>query len=167
MAIRPLDNAAWGFDSNCFVCEPGNERGLGIAYAHDDEAGAVTASFRLGDEFSGAPRYVHGGVLLAILDEAMAWATIAVAGRFAVTQSTASTFHRGVRVGEPYTVEATVVAATDEAVTARSTVTDARGHRCVEAHARLVVMSSSLARSAIGDVSGADSRYLRAPQQAR
>lgn len=161
MPRRPLDNDAWGFASHCFVCAPGNERGLRISFEHDDEAGAVTASFRLGEEYSGAPRYVHGGVLLAVLDEAMAWASIAVAGRFAVTQSSAATFHRGVRLGDPYTVEATVVDAGDEAVTARSSIADARGHRCVEAHARLVVMSRRLARAAIGEVSGDDARYLR------
>jgi uncharacterized protein (TIGR00369 family) len=161
MAIRALDNAAWGFESNCFVCAPGNERGLRLAYAHDDSTGAVTAAFQLGEEYSGAPRYVHGGVLLAVLDEAMAWAAIAEAGRFAVTQSTAATFHRGVRVGEPHTVEATVVDAGEEAVTARSSIADARGHRCVEAHARLAPMSPRLARAAIGDVSGDDARYLR------
>jgi acyl-coenzyme A thioesterase PaaI-like protein len=166
MALRALDNAAWGFDSNCFVCGPGNERGLRIPYAHDDEAATVTAEFRLGPEFSGAPRYVHGGVLLAILDEAMAWAAIAVAGRFAVVQSTAATFDRPVRVGEPHTVEATIAGAADAAVTARSSIADAGGRCCVTAHARLVVMSRPIADVAIGPVSGDDARYLRTPQEA-
>src|SRR5436309_15094640 len=118
MARRPLDNAAWGFDTNCFVCEPANPRGLGVRFFHDDVAGVVEADFQLGDAFSGVPHYVHGGVLLAVMDEAMAWASIALAKRFAVVQSTATTFDRPVRLDERYRVEATVQDHTDTAVTA-------------------------------------------------
>jgi uncharacterized protein (TIGR00369 family) len=161
MAVRPLTNASWGFESNCFVCEPANPKGLAIPFFHDEDTGTVTAQFRLGSELSGAPHYVHGGVLLAILDEAMAWAAIALAGRFAVVQSTATTFDRPVRIDEPHHVEATIQEHTDEAVTARAHIADAAGRRCAEARARLVVLSSAAAGSAIGPVAGADIRYLR------
>jgi uncharacterized protein (TIGR00369 family) len=161
MAVRPLTNVAWGFDSNCYVCEPSNPKGLGLAFFHDEDAGLVTAEFRLGAEFSGAPHYVHGGVVLSVLDEAMAWAAIAVAGRFAVVQSTATTFDRPVRIDEPHRVEAAIQEHTDTAVTARAYVADAAGRRCAEGRARLVVLSSAAAGSAIGEVSGADLRYLR------
>lgn len=162
MAVRPLTNAAWGFESNCFVCEPANPRGLGVPFFHDEESGVVTADFRLGPELSGAPHYVHGGVLLALLDEAMAWAAIAVAGRFAVVQSTATTFDRPVRIDEPHRVEATIHEHTDTAVTARAHIADAAGRRCAEGRARLVVLSTAAAGSALGPVAGADLRYLRA-----
>jgi len=161
VALHALTNAAWGFESNCFVCEPSNRRGLGIGFFHDDEAGRVVAEFRLGAEHSGAPHYVHGGVLLAILDEAMAWAAIALAGRFAVVQSTATTFDLPVRIDEPYRVEAEVSDRTDTAVTARARVLDDGGRACAEARARLVVLSSASAGAAIGPVTGADIRYLR------
>ena len=161
MALRSLDNASWGFESSCFVCEPSNPHGLRIPFFHDDEAGTVTAELRLGAELSGAPHYVHGGVLLAILDEAMAWAAIALAGKFAVVQSTATTFDRPVRVDEAHRVEATIYGHTDTAVTARAFIADAGGRRCAEARARLVVMSSTVAGAAIGPMTGADIRYLR------
>ena len=161
MALHPLTNAAWGFDSNCFVCEPANPHGLRVPFFHDDEAAVVVAEFTLGAEHSGAPHYVHGGVLLAILDEAMAWAAIALAERFAVVQSTATTFDRPVRIDEPHRVEASVSDRTDTAVTARASVADAGGRTCAEARARLVVMSSAVAGAAIGPIGGADIRYLR------
>jgi uncharacterized protein (TIGR00369 family) len=164
MALRPLTNAEWGFESNCFVCDPANPRGLGIRFFHDEDAGLVTADLQLGPELSGAPHYVHGGVLLAVLDEAMAWAAIALAGRFAVVQSTATTFDRPVRIDEPHRVEATIQEHTDTAVTARAHVADAGGRRCAEARARLVVLSTVTAGSAIGSVTGADMRYLRPVQ---
>ena len=165
MALRPLTNAGWGFESNCFVCEPANPHGLRIPFFHDTDAAVVTAEFRLGGDYSGAPHYVHGGVLLAVLDEAMAWAAIALAGRFAVVQSTATTFDRPVRVDEPHRVEATVSDRTDTAVTARASIADAGGHTCAEGRARLVVMSSAIAGAAIGPVTGADLRYLRPHQE--
>lgn len=162
MAVRPLTNITWGFESSCFVCEPDNPRGLGVPFFHDEEAGLVTAEFRLGAEFSGAPHYVHGGVLLAMLDEAMAWAAIAVAGRFAVVQSTATTFDRPVRIDEPHRLEASIQEHTDTAVTARAHISDAADRRCAEARARLVVLSAAAAGSAIGGPVGrAHLRYVR------
>ena len=161
MARHVLDNAAWGFDSSCFVCEPGNERGLRIPFSYDDETAVVSADFCLGREFSGTPRYVHGGVVLAVLDEAMAWAAIAVAGKFAVVRETSSTFSHPVLVGHGYRVEAVVDAHDDKAVAARAEVIGADGRRCVEATAWLAVLSDAGARAAIGEVKGADVRYLR------
>jgi uncharacterized protein (TIGR00369 family) len=161
MALQPLTNAGWGFETNCFVCEPSNPLGLRIAYFLDDEAHLVTAEFTLGVEHSGAPHYVHGGVLLAILDEAMAWAAIAIGQRFAVVQSTATTFDRPVRIDEPHHVEASIHERSDTAVTARATVRDAGGRRCARARARLIVLSEEAARSAIGAVEGDAVRFLR------
>lgn len=163
MTLRRLDNAAWGFATNCFVCEPANARGLGIPFFLDDEAGVVTAELTLGDEFSGVPRYIHGGVVLAVLDEAMAWAAIAVAERFAVVHQTATTFDRPVRVGRPYRVTASVQSVTESAVTARAEVVEAAGdgRRCAAAHARLVVMTAAEAAGAIGEVDREHRRYLR------
>jgi uncharacterized protein (TIGR00369 family) len=163
MARKPLTNAGWGFETNCFVCEPSNPLGLRIAYFHDEETELVTAEFRLGAAHSGAPHYVHGGVLLAVMDEAMAWAAIALAGRFAVVQSTATTFDRPVRIDELHRVEAKVHSRTDTEVTARATVRDDGGRRCARARARLVVLSTAVAGAAIGPVTGADIRYLRPP----
>jgi acyl-coenzyme A thioesterase PaaI-like protein len=97
--VEPLLNSRWGFESNCFVCEASNTEGLRIPFLHDAEQRRVVAGFELDDRFSGAPSYVHGGIVLAVLDEAMAWAAIAVAGVFAVTKETTTRFRRPVRVG--------------------------------------------------------------------
>ena len=162
MAIRPLSNADWGFESNCFVCEPGNAQGLQLRFAHHEEAGTVVAGFSLGDAFSGAPSYVHGGVLLAILDEAMCWATIAVAGVFALTRTTQTSFHRPVRVGSSYQVEARVDRADPKLVETSGRILDAAGDPCAEATATFVVMSLAQATSAIGGrVSPDESGFTR------
>ena len=116
--LRRLHNEDWGFDSNCFVCEPRNEGGLQIPFFHDHGRDVVVATYSLGDRFSGAPSYVHGGVTLAVLDEAMAWATIAVGGKFAVTAETTTRFLRPVLVGKTYTVEGQLAAQTSEVIEA-------------------------------------------------
>ncbi|MGH9074510.1 MAG: PaaI family thioesterase [Acidimicrobiales bacterium] len=162
--MRPLTNEAWGFSSNCFVCEPTNDRGLRIPFFHDEEAGAVRAEISLGPAFSGAPRYLHGGVVLAVLDEAMAWAAIALAARFAVTRTTTATFEHPVRVGQPYRVEAHIEALVDQEIRASAEVMDADGRCCAKAQAALVPLGPAQAADAVGEeVSGEASRLLCPP----
>jgi uncharacterized protein (TIGR00369 family) len=162
VATRPLQNARWGFESNCFVCEPRNTAGLRIPFEHDDEAGLVQAAFTLDDRFSGAPTYVHGGVVLAVLDEAMSWATIAVGGVFAVTSETSARFLRPVRVGRDHTVEARVDQAADDRLDTSASVLDGKGRVCAEARATFVPLGPAQAVDAIGaEVTGEDARYVR------
>ena len=92
MPIERLENSRWGFGSKCFVCEPANPRGLQVPFSHDTDRGVVFADFTLGAEFSGAPTYVHGGATLALMDEGMSWATIALSKKFAFTKETSATF---------------------------------------------------------------------------
>ena len=54
-----LHNDDWGYETNCFVCEPRNERGLQIAFFHDVDRSVVTAEFELDDAHSGAPTLVQ------------------------------------------------------------------------------------------------------------
>jgi len=146
--MRALTNDDLGFESCCFVCEPRNAAGLGIPFFHDEAAGVVSATFDLDDRFSGAPAYVHGGVLLAILDEAMAWATIALAGRWAVTGETTTRFERPVHVGLRHTVTATVVDTVRggrSGSTLRTTgeIVDAAGRVCARAEATFVPLGET------------------------
>ena len=64
MTLIRLHNDDWGFETNCFVCEPKNDRGLQIPFFHDTERRLVIADFDFSDSFSGAPTLVHGGVTL-------------------------------------------------------------------------------------------------------
>jgi uncharacterized protein (TIGR00369 family) len=151
--LEALTNERWGFESNCFVCEPRNDAGLRIPFFHDQDSGTVTATFTLDDRFSGAPSYLHGGVLLAVLDEAMAWATIAVAHRWAVTGETTTRFEHPVRVGRTYTVTARITApVTDDASTLAATaeITDHKERRCAESSATFVVLGEAQAADAAG-----------------
>jgi uncharacterized protein (TIGR00369 family) len=162
MATTRLENARWGFESNCFVCEPRNAAGLRIPFDHDDEARLVRAAFTLDDRFSGAPTYVHGGVVLAVLDEAMAWATIAVGGVFAVTEETTTRFLRPVRVGRDYAVEARIDEQAEDRLATSASVFDTKDRVCAEARATFVPLGPAQAVDAIGaELTGDDARYVR------
>jgi uncharacterized protein (TIGR00369 family) len=161
-AGRRLHNDDWGYDSNCFVCERTNEAGLRIAFYADEDAGRVTARFSLDRAFSGAPNFVHGGVTLAILDEAQAWATIALGGKLAVTTETSSRFRRPVMVGETYEVRAWLADVGDERILTEAEVRNADDEVCAATTATFTVVSEAVARSAVGgDVRDETGDFLR------
>ena len=148
--LRPLSNDMWGFESSCFVCEPRNATGLGIPFSHSLRRERVLATFVLDERFSGAPRYVHGGVLLAILDEAMAWATIAIAEKFAVTKETTSRFERPVELHREHRVEAWIARVDERHIETGAEICRSDGKRCVGAHATFAVLGVDQASAATG-----------------
>jgi len=162
MTVTRLENARWGFESNCFVCEARNARGLRIPFFHDSARAVVTADLDLSGDYSGAPTYVHGGVTLAVLDEAMAWAAIAVGGKFAMTKEIKTSFDWPVRVGRRYRVEARLTDQGDERFEAEAVVLDAKDRVCVQGWATLVVLSAARAVDALGtEATGDDAGYVR------
>ena len=162
--MRPLTNDRWGFTSSCFVCEASNPEGLRLPFFHDEEARTVVADFELGPQFSGAPTYLHGGIVLSILDEAMAWAAIAVAEQWAVTKETTTRFERPVRVGRPHRVVARIEgpSASGSELVASAEIHDAKDRRCAVARAEFTPLGAAQAVDAIGqDLSADDAAFVR------
>lgn len=161
MARIRLHNDDWGYETNCFVCEPRNPTGLQIPFFHDTEADTVTATFTLTDAFSGAPGFAHGGVSLAVLDEAMAWACIAVSHQWAVTTEITTTFARPVLVGEAFTVTAHIDAETDTVINTRAEIVNADGASCAQATAVYTKLGEAQAQRIVGDAQPIDTSYTR------
>jgi acyl-coenzyme A thioesterase PaaI-like protein len=162
VVIDRLEASRFGFDSRCFVCEPANPRGLQVPFFHDTDAEVVFATFDLPAEFSGAPTLVHGGVTLALIDEAMSWATIALGGKFAYTGETSARFEWPVRLGRSYRVEARLVDRADRRMTTDAAVLDSKRRPCVTASATMVVLDLDQAADAIGtDLAEGDTKYTR------
>ncbi len=160
--MERLENSRWGFESNCFVCEENNHAGLGLEFFVDRDDEAVVADFSLDQRFSGAPSYVHGGIVLAVLDEAMAWATIALSGSFAVTKETTTRFRAPVQVGGSYRVRAVVEQDDGHQLQCRAEVTDHDSTLCAAAAATFVPLGPAQAVDAIGTtVTGDDVGYVR------
>ncbi len=160
--MERLDASRFGFPSRCFVCDTTNTHGLQVPFFHDVEATCVFADFDLGDAFSGAPTLVHGGATLSLIDEAMSWATIALAGKFAYTGETTTRFEWPVRIGRPYRVEARVVGGDDRRLLTEAVVLDAKRRSCARASATMLILDAVQAADAVGRaVEGDDATYLR------
>ncbi len=126
---------------DCFACGLRNEHGLHIPY--EKVGDAVEAVFTLGATYSGAPAYVHGGVVMTVLDEGMAWATIALRSRFAVTKEFTSTFVRPVLIDQPHTMraECSELAEDGRSLTVTAEITRADGKTCAKAVATYWAMT--------------------------
>jgi uncharacterized protein (TIGR00369 family) len=93
-------------DGNCFACGPENPVGL---HLHFDRAGSggVVARCTLAPEYQGWRGIAHGGIVMALLDEAMAHAA-GFAGHRGVTAAVKVRFRRPVPLEEPIEVRGRV-----------------------------------------------------------
>jgi uncharacterized protein (TIGR00369 family) len=162
LSLRLLRNT-FGFEARCFVCDPNNDGGMKQQFYFDEDARRVVADFTPGADHSGAPNYAHGGAIMAVLDDAMAWAVIAVMERFGVTRKAKIEFLRPVRVGKMYRVEAWVETRGDRSAVARGEIRSANGKLCAAATASYVVMTQGEAQEAIGVGATSAVEYTGAP----
>ncbi len=124
----------------CFICGPANPIGMRLQF--EEEGEGVAADFVPGDLHVGYEGLIHGGLLAAVLDDAMAnvWAW---RGQPAVTVSLSVRFRRPVQPGERLRVSGEPVGARRAAMQrARATITRSDG--VVVAEGDGVVMVGSL-----------------------
>ena len=57
--------------NTCFVCGPDNPEGMQLVFALDEPRSTFVCDFTLGDRYTGPPGHCHGGIIAAILDDAM------------------------------------------------------------------------------------------------
>jgi uncharacterized protein (TIGR00369 family) len=55
----------------CFACGPDNPDGMHLRFTYDEARTCFVCRFRLGKRYTGPPGHCHGGIIAAILDEAM------------------------------------------------------------------------------------------------
>lgn len=157
---RRLHNDDWGYETNCFVCEQKNADGLQIPFFHDDELDVVEAEFRLDDRHSGAPTIVHGGLQLAVLDEAMAWAVIAIAGKWALTSTSSARFLAVVHTDVDHRVLARVTEVTPSAISTSAEIL-IDGEVATSAEATFVPVGDAFAVRVAGEVADEHRSFLR------
>lgn len=102
MTIAPLQD-----DRRCFACGPDNERGLRMRFEYGE--GTARCEIVPGDAFAGWRDIMHGGIVAALLDEAMAHATLSTGVR-AVTARLEVRFRKAVPTDAPLIVEGRVTA---------------------------------------------------------
>lgn len=130
MSSIPID------DGRCFACGPENEIGLHLRFERLDDDG-VCARATLGPEFQGWKGIAHGGIALALLDEAMAHAAGA-AGYRGVTASMNARFRKPVPLGARIRIEGRVQWVRRSVLEIHASVTDDAGAVLVEAEGRFV-----------------------------
>ncbi len=91
---------------SCFVCGRENGGGLRTRWEEDREAGEVRSTVSVEEHFNGYPGVVHGGVVAALLDEAMIRTSLLQGGfeDLLVTARIEVTYRRATPTGVPLTV---------------------------------------------------------------
>jgi uncharacterized protein (TIGR00369 family) len=57
--------------NHCFVCGPDNAEGMRLIFTLDEERKTFVCQFTLDQRYTGPPGHCHGGIIAAILDDAM------------------------------------------------------------------------------------------------
>ncbi len=100
MSINLIDNDC------CFICGKGNTEGLRLSFEETDNG--VSAEFILRRQYQGYKGIIHGGLIAAILDEAMVKAAN-LRGFNAITAEIIVRFRNPLSVGEKARVKGKVV----------------------------------------------------------
>lgn len=95
-------------DGNCFACGPDNPAGLHLAFERVPDGEGVRTVVTLAPQYQGWRGIAHGGIVMALLDEAMAHAA-GYAGHRGVTASVNVRFRRPVPLQEAVEVRGCVV----------------------------------------------------------
>jgi len=122
--------------SRCFVCGPDNPIGLKLRFAREGEG--VRAEFTPSDLHVGYEGLVHGGILAALIDDALANIWFA-RGQEAVTAKIEVRFRREVRPGERLVVSAHPTGSKGGMATAKAAVARPDGEVVAEGTGFLAV----------------------------
>ncbi len=90
----------------CFGCGKANEHGLKLRFYQDD-SGAAKSEFIPNENHQGWPGYVHGGILMAAMDEGIGWAC-RLNNIYTVTAKMEVRLKSIARIGEPLIISACI-----------------------------------------------------------
>lgn len=113
--MDPLD------DHYCFVCGKNNETGLKLSFSSSQ--GKTVSEFSLQRNFQGYKEIIHGGIISAILDEAMIQAAMAE-GLSPVTVEMSVRFRHPLHAAQAAIVEAELTRKDKRIIEARATILD-------------------------------------------
>ncbi len=94
-------------DGNCFACGPANPIGMHVHFDRAADGEGVRAAVELEPHYQGWRGIAHGGIVMALLDEAMAHAA-GFAGHRGVTAHVSVRFRKPVPLEKPIEVRGRV-----------------------------------------------------------
>jgi uncharacterized protein (TIGR00369 family) len=108
-------------NQRCYVCGKDNPSGLRAVFEIDKDAGSITGRFSPGPEHEGWQGIVHGGIVAALLDEAMV-KLAAHLGIHAVSAEITVKFKAPAKPGEELVVSGKIVKEANRLIEAEATV---------------------------------------------
>jgi uncharacterized protein (TIGR00369 family) len=134
---------------SCFVCGRENGAGLRSRWVNDRAAGEVRSTLVLAEHFHGYPGIAHGGIVAALLDEAMV-RSLLLEGSFddlMVTARMELAFRRATPTAAPITVVGRLVKRGSSRATAEAEIRLADGTVTAEAEGLLTRPPPDVARA--------------------
>lgn len=110
----------------CFVCGRDNACGLDMTFYKDGDT--ITARFIGEERHIGYPGQLHGGLISAMLDEAMGWAAVCARGRMAYSGEITIRFNRPLPPGTEVKVKAWLEEDRKRLLIARGQIEDGDGN---------------------------------------
>lgn len=108
-------------NQRCYVCGTENPEGLGVHFEIDRATRSISARFTPRDVHQGFKGLVHGGIISALLDEAMAKLSVAL-GIPAVTAEMTVKFKAAAAPGEELLITGRLVEETRRLVRAEAAI---------------------------------------------
>lgn len=139
------------YQQYCFACGHHNPIGLQMRFQRDDADGVV-CEYTPRPEHQGFPGTMHGGVLVALMDEAMAWAMFAAHRALGVTAKMETRYRRAASPDGPLIVRAAVTRARGRRIEVESSIDDAEGNRLVESTALFLRVPAADEQQLIRDI---------------
>jgi uncharacterized protein (TIGR00369 family) len=106
--------------SQCFGCGQNNPIGLKLDFHRDGKT--AKAEFTPTKPYQGWPGLVHGGIIICLLDEAMAYASL-FEGTTCITAKMQVKLQQLTSINKPLVIIASVIKKNRKLVTAKATVT--------------------------------------------
>jgi uncharacterized protein (TIGR00369 family) len=135
-----VPSAFWPRDL-CFGCGPANPKGLQLRFAQGPGGKSYVCEFELGDSFVGPPGHAHGGIIAAVLDEAMGKAN-KLKGKVALTRRMEVQYQRPVPLGRPLVVEGWVTRMRGRALYNRAELRSAKGEILARSRGTFLVINA-------------------------
>ncbi len=113
-------------DGNCFACGPTNPIGMHVHFDRAADGKGVLARLTLAPDYQGWRGIAHGGIVMALLDEAMAHAA-GYAGHRGVTAAVNVRFRKPVPLEQPIEVRGHLTSQRRNVLGVEASVLDSEG----------------------------------------
>ncbi len=144
----------------CFGCGPDNPHGLHASFPFDLETGEVRFTYTPLAHLQGAPGYVHGGVLSALLDEGQG-ALCFHAGYLPMTDQLHLKYHLATPIDRDFVVRCWISAVRKRRLYTRATLSAPSGELLVSSSAAFYILPERLGRKMMS-ISEEDAARVRA-----